>query len=92
MQHKLPSSSRVNDSSTLLAEEDASSFTPTTLAAIGDADAAAQIRATLWSWSCAWNRGDILGYCDSYTDKARYLSVSPKGRALQLQGKERITQ
>lgn len=50
-----------------------------------------QIRATVHSWSFAWNRGDIVGYCDSYSDTApRYVSINSKGRMTILQGKENI--
>jgi hypothetical protein len=50
-----------------------------------------QIRATVLSWSFAWNRGDVIGYCDGYTDTARYVSVSAKGGVTVLQGKENIS-
>jgi ketosteroid isomerase-like protein len=55
-----------------------------------EAAMAFQIRATILSWSYAWNRGDVVGYCDSYTDTARYVSVNAKGGVTVLQGKENI--
>ena len=54
-----------------------------------------QIRSTVHSWSFCWNRGDIIGYCDSYYDdhddnSTRYTSVSRHGTMTTILGHANI--
>jgi hypothetical protein len=50
-----------------------------------------QIRSTLYSWSFCWNRGDISGYCHSYRNDARYVSINYQGRMTTIHGRDDIT-